>query len=93
MPTKGLIALSLVALFLVFSYEQDITRDFNDGPAPEGIPDLRDFDIVQRTCALEVVLVLRELEEQRAAERDTAPIPLETQPSGTMLACVPTPTE
>lgn len=93
MPTKSLIALSLVALFLVFSYEQDTTCEINDGPAQDGIPDIRDFDIVQRTCALEVVLVLRELEGRRAAERDTAPIPLESQPSGILLACVPSPTE
>ncbi|MBK8498379.1 MAG: hypothetical protein IPL52_06065 [Flavobacteriales bacterium] len=95
MPTKGLIALSLVALFLVFSYEQDITRDVNDGPAPDANPDLRDFDIVQHTCALEVVLVLRGIEDHRMIDRlrDTAPIPLDEQPGGTMLACMPPPVE
>ena len=90
MPTKGLIALSLVSLFLLFSYEPDTTRDFNDGPASDDIPDVRDFDIMHRTCALEVVLVVRSMVGQRVKERDTMPVPLVARPSGTLLACVPT---
>lgn len=93
MPPKSLIALSPVALFLVFSYQQDAARDFDDGPAPDGIPDIRYFDVVQRTCALEVVLVVRSMEGRRTEERDTTPVPLVARPSGNLLACVPAPTE
>lgn len=92
MRTKSLIATILAGLFLVCSYEDDAVLSFDGTRSTDA--DALGVDIVQRTCALEVVLAVHDIAGLLPVDhdRDTSPIPLEARPGGTMLACTPAPT-
>lgn len=95
MPAKCLVALALVALFLLCSHHRRGVVAA-DAMHPDGSEtNVPGFDIVQRTCALEVVLAMRDIDAWRAIDSspEVMPMHLDSQPGQTMLACLPAPTK
>lgn len=91
MRAKLLVLLTLVSLFLVCSFQPRGFVGMDAMHAADSSRHLRDVDIVQRTCALEVVLAVREIDAW--STNDTSPvitpIQLDARPGNTMLACLP----
>lgn len=93
------IALALVALFLLWTNDRDAepAADFTSGTPAVFDPwaaheDIFEVDIVQRTCALEVVLLVGALEDRRAfAVLGDTREQLDVAPNGVLLACTAAP--
>jgi hypothetical protein len=88
---ERLIARVLIVLFFICTYDHNSPVVASTELLARGNEDVLEYDIIQRTCALEVVLVVRDREDLRSAARlhDADPVPVELRSSGTMLACMP----
>ncbi|MBK9175147.1 MAG: hypothetical protein IPM46_02185 [Flavobacteriales bacterium] len=93
MRAKSLVVLVLVALFLLCSFHRDAALAFDDQRTADADVDLLEFDLVQRTCALEVVLAVRDPDALHAIEPSLEPTPIhwDAQPGSSTLACLPAP--
>lgn len=93
MRIEHALILALIGLFLILTCQPVLQSSVDLGlPAP-GRTDLMECDITQRTCALEVVLVLRDVDLRRATDPAPVitPLHLDGPHARTMLACLPPP--
>ena len=91
MRVQRLVALVLVVFFFLCTYDRDGPVAAGTALLARGNEDDIEYDIIQRTCALEVVLVVRDRDDLRAHDgiHDNAPMHLNAEPAGIMLACMP----
>ncbi|MBK6342827.1 MAG: hypothetical protein IPF41_09610 [Flavobacteriales bacterium] len=94
MRVKSSVLLVLVLVFLLCSFHHETAPAFHAQRSANADGDPLEFDIVQRTCALEVVMEALALDREHFVnERDDSlmPVPLDAQPVGAQLACLPPP--
>jgi hypothetical protein len=95
MRTEHSLILALILLFLILTCRPVLRPEEDPGQFGGGRVDVLAVDITQRTCALEVVLSLQELDAPHMLYPSPGRIrmPWDAWPGNTMLACLPAPTK
>jgi hypothetical protein len=95
MRVKSSVLLVLAMVFLLSSFHHETVPAFHAQRSIHADADPFGFDIVQRTCALEVVMetLAPDRVERIENEPDDSlmPMPLDSHPVGAQLACLPPP--
>ena len=95
MRVKSSVPLVLVMVFLLCSFHHETAPAFHAQRSANADGDPLGFDIVQRTCALEVVMEALALDRVEPIDNEhddsLMPVPLDTQPVGVQLAYLPPP--
>ena len=81
--------LLLLLLMLLLVPEGSSPTHYTD--TARGNEDQQEHDIIQRTCALEVVLTVRGVNVPEAFAKQVQPLPRGVVPETTLLACTPVP--
>ncbi len=80
---------ALVLFVLLVNTNNRSSTSFTD--TARGNEDRTEHDIIQRTCALEVVLTVRGVNVPEAFAAHVMPLPRGVAPEMTLLACTPVP--